>query len=295
MLVSLSAAAVLGTIILSLLLASGLLVPIKQIDEAAQKVGKGDLNVLVPEMGEDEMGRLSKTFNEMVKGLREHKKMQAYVSDSVREAIQENNSSAESNNESIRSGKNLEATILFSDIRNFTGITEQNSPEKVFNLLNEFLGGVEPIIRMNHGRVDKYIGDAVMAVFHHTSPEHHALSAIKTSVMMMKFLKKMNSIRKKQGLFPINIGIGISTGTVLLGDVGSAKRKDLTVIGDEVNLASRLESASKKGRHSKIIFSVSTYNLIKDYVNAEKMPFSEIRGKEQSIEIYELVSLKNMN
>lgn len=295
LLVSLSAAAVLGTIILSLLLASGLLVPIKQIDEAAQKVGKGDLNVLVPEMGEDEMGRLSKTFNEMVKGLREHKKMQAYVSDSVREAIQENNSSAESNNESIRSGKNLEATILFSDIRNFTGITEQNSPEKVFNLLNEFLGGVEPIIRMNHGRVDKYIGDAVMAVFHHTSPEHHALSAIKTSVMMMKFLKKMNSFRKKQGLFPINIGIGISTGTVLLGDVGSAKRKDLTVIGDEVNLASRLESASKKGRHSKIIFSVSTYNLIKDYVNAEKMPFSEIRGKEQSIEIYELVSLKNMN
>lgn len=295
LLVSLSAAAVLGTIILSLLLASGLLVPIKQIDEAAQKVGKGDLNVLVPEMGEDEMGRLSKTFNEMVKGLREHKKMQAYVSDSVREAIQENNSSSESNNESIRSGKNLEATILFSDIRNFTGITEQNSPEKVFNLLNEFLGGVEPIIRMNHGRVDKYIGDAVMAVFHHTSPEHHALSAIKTSVMMMKFLKKMNSIRKKQGLFPINIGIGISTGTVLLGDVGSAKRKDLTVIGDEVNLASRLESASKKGRHSKIIFSVSTYNLIKDYVNAEKMPFSEIRGKEQSIEIYELVSLKNMN
>ncbi|MDD3001442.1 MAG: adenylate/guanylate cyclase domain-containing protein [Candidatus Riflebacteria bacterium] len=295
LLVSLSAAAVLGTTILSLLLASSLLVPIKQIDEAAQRVGTGDLNVLVPEMGEDEMGRLSKTFNEMVKGLREHKKMQAYVSDSVREAIQENDSNSEANIESLRNGKNIEATILFSDIRNFTGITEQNPPEKVFNLLNEFLGGVEPIIRMNHGRVDKYIGDAVMAVFHHTSPEHHALSAIKTSVMMMKFLKKMNTARKKQGLFPINIGIGISTGTVLLGDVGSAKRKDLTVIGDEVNLASRLESASKKGRHSKTIFSGSTYKLIKDYVNAEKMPFSEVRGKEQNIEIYELINLKNKN
>ena len=267
-------------------LASSLLVPISRIDAAAQQVGKGNLNVILPDMGTDELGRLSQTMNDMVRGLREREKMQAYVSDSVLEAIQDD---ADSN---IHAGKHIEATILFSDIRNFTGLTEENSPDKIFALLNEFLGGVEPIIRSNNGRVDKFIGDAVMAVFHQTSPEHHSLSAIKAAVQMKKFVKKLNQNRTSLGLFNINIGIGISTGTVLLGDVGSSRRKDLTVIGDEVNLASRLESASKKGRHSKIIFSGATHSLVADLVEAEEMPFTEIRGKQQAVKIFELIRLK---
>jgi class 3 adenylate cyclase len=285
--VGLAMAAILGAGLLSLALASSLLVPISRIDAAAQQVGKGNLNIILPEMGTDELGRLSQTMNDMVRGLREREKMQAYVSDSVLEAIQDTADAG------IHAGRNLEATILFSDIRNFTGLTEENSPDKIFALLNEFLGGVEPIIRDNAGRVDKFIGDAVMAVFHHTSPEHHALSAVKAAVQMKKFVKKMNRNRTNLGLFTINIGIGISTGTVLLGDVGSMRRKDLTVIGDEVNLASRLESASKKGRHSKIIFSGATYNLIEDQVEAEEMPFTEIRGKQQAVKIFELIRLKS--
>ncbi len=283
---SLVVAAILGTTLLSLLLASSLLVPISRIDAAAQQVGKGNLNVILPDMGTDELGRLSQTMNDMVRGLRERDKMQAYVSDSVLEAIQDDADAT------IHAGKHIESTILFSDIRNFTGLTEENSPDKIFALLNEFLGGVEPIIRDNNGRVDKFIGDAVMAVFHQTSPEHHSLSAVKAAVQMKKFLKKLNQSRTSLGLFTINIGIGISTGTVLLGDVGSSRRKDLTVIGDEVNLASRLETASKKGRHSKIIFSGATYNLISQYVEAEEMPFTEIRGKQQAVKIFELIRLK---
>lgn len=279
--------AIIGAGLLSLILASSLLVPISRIDAAAQEVGNGNLTVALPDMGNDELGRLSQTFNGMVRGLREREKMQAYVSDSVLEAIQD------SADASIHAGRNLEATILFSDIRNFTGLTEENSPDKIFALLNEFLGGVEPIIRSNFGRVDKFIGDAVMAVFHQTSPEHHALSALKAGVQMKKFVKMLNQSRTKLGLFSINIGIGISTGTVLLGDVGSHRRKDLTVIGDEVNLASRLETASKKGRHSKIIFSGATYNLIHEHVEAEEMPFTEIRGKQQAVKIFELIRMKN--
>ena len=278
--------ALIGAVLLSLFLASSLLGPIRKIDFAAQQIGKGDLSVVLPDMGADELGRLSQTFNDMVKGLREREKMQAYVSDSVMEAIQGQA------DDSIHAGRNLEATILFSDIRNFTGMTEDNTPDKIFTMLNEFLGGVEPIIRNNNGRVDKFIGDAVMAVFHNTSPEHHALSAVKAGVQMKHFVKKLNQKRMQAGLFTINIGIGISTGTVLLGDVGSSRRKDLTVIGDEVNLASRLETASKKGRHSKIIFSGATYDIIRNYVEAEEMPFTEIRGKQQAISIYELIRLK---
>ncbi len=284
--VGLAFAAILGAGLLSLILASSLLVPISRIDAAAQQVGNGNLNVILPDMGIDELGRLSQTMNDMVRGLREREKMQAYVSDSVLEAIQDDADAT------IHAGKHIEATVLFSDIRNFTGLTEENSPDKIFALLNEFLGGVEPIIRSNNGRVDKFIGDAVMAVFHHTTPEHHSLSAIKAAVKMKKFVKKMNQNRTSLGLFNINIGIGISTGTVMLGDVGSSRRKDLTVIGDEVNLASRLESASKKGRHSKIIFSGATFNLVSAYVEAEEMPFTEIRGKQQAVKIFELIRLK---
>jgi class 3 adenylate cyclase len=283
---SLAALAALAAIIISLVLASSLLTPIKQIDQAAFAIGQGDLTVNIPTMGSDELGRLSNTFNNMVKGLRERQRMKAYVSDSVLEAVQDETG------KETQEGKVIEATILFSDIRSFTTLSEKYRPDKIFALLNEFLGGVEPIIRDNHGRVDKFIGDAVMAVFHDSTSEHHALSAVKAAVKMKKFVKELNYKRKNKGLFTINIGIGISTGKVMLGDVGSQRRKDLTVIGDEVNLAARLESASKKGRHSKIIVSGSTYKHIKSYVETEQMPFTEIRGKKQAVKIYELIKLK---
>ena len=283
---ALSALAILGTILLSFVLSSSLLVPIKKIDVAAQQIGHGDLSVVLPNAGNDELGRLSQTFNDMVKGLREREKMQAYVSDSVLEAVKDDS------DQSVHEGKHIEATILFSDIRNFTGMSEANPPNKMFECLNEYFGGVEPIIRNNYGRVDKYIGDAVMAIFHHTEPEHHAISAIKAAVQMREYLAEMNKSRKANGQFTIEIGIGISTGKVLLGDLGSKHRKDLTVIGDEVNLASRLESASKQGHHTKIIFSGSTRSFVENLVEDEKLPFEEIRGKKHSVQIYELVRMK---
>lgn len=290
MILSLSLIAVLGSILLSFALSSSLLTPIKTIDSAAQKIGSGDLDVALEEDGcHDELSRLSVTFNEMVRGLREREKMRAYVSDSVLEAVKDNG------DQTVHVGKHIEATILFSDIRNFTGLSEANPPDKVFEVLNEHFGGIEPIIRMNHGRVDKYIGDAVMAVFHNTLPEHHALSAIKAAVKMNQYVSLMNKRRMKKGLFPINIGIGISTGKVLLGDIGSAHRKDLTVIGDEVNLASRLESASKQGKYTKIIFSGQTLKYVEDFVKVVKMPFEEIRGKKQAVQIFELVKFKDPN
>ena len=282
----LALAALIGAITLSLVLTASLIGPISRIDIAAQQVGNGNLNVALPHMGNDELGRLSDTFNGMVRGLREREKMRAYVSDSVLEAIQDQSE------ESLREGRRVEVSVLFSDMRNFTGLSEKSSPERVFALLNEFFGGVEPIIRANHGRVDKFIGDAIMAVFHHSEPEHHTLSAVKAAFAIKQFVSDLSKNSRFVGKTGIDVGVGISTGSVLLGDVGSSRRKDLTVIGDEVNLASRLETASKKGRHSKIVVSGSTWKHIEPFVNAEKMPFTEIRGKEQAVQIYELISLR---
>jgi class 3 adenylate cyclase len=284
---ALAAFAALGALLLSLALADSLLGPIKNIDEAAQQVGKGNLQVKLPALGNDELGRLSLTFNNMVEGLRERERMLAYVSESVREAIQDKA------DQSAAAGKTINATILFSDIRNFTGLTEEFPPEEIFALLNEFLGGVEPIIRENGGRIDKFIGDAVMAVFHEDSPDKHAYCAVQAAVAMKSFVRNLNLKRQKQGKFPINIGIGISTGKVLLGDVGSSRRKDLTVIGDEVNLAARLEQASKQGRHSRIIVSGSTYNYVQKKVAVEEMEIKEVRGKKQAVKIFELIKIKS--
>lgn len=269
-------------------LAGSLLGPIRRIDAAVQRVGAGNLDVQLPVGVEDELGRLSGTFNAMVRGLRERERMSAYVSETVLEAVREDSSGR------MAEGEFLEASILFSDIRGFTTLSEQHPPKEIFAMLNAFMSEVEPIIRHNEGRVDKFIGDAVMAVFH-AGHQHHALRAVMTAVSMMLFLEEFNRSRAAEGLFTIRIGIGINTGRVMLGDVGSATRKDLTVIGDEVNLASRLETASKQGRHTRIVLSESTFNAVSELVEVEEMTATEVKGKQQPVRMFELIRLKPLS
>ena len=269
-------------------LAGSLLGPIKRIDTAVQRVGAGNLDVQLPVMVQDELGRLSGTFNAMVQGLRERERMRAYVSEAVLEAVRDNAAGRTSE------GEFLEASILFSDIRGFTTLSEQYSPKDIFAMLNAFMSEIEPIIRLNDGHVDKFIGDAVMAIFH-AGKQHHAIRAVLAATSMMLFLDEFNTSREAQGLFTIKIGIGINTGRVMLGDVGSANRKDLTVIGDEVNLASRLETASKKGRHTRIVLSESSFKAVSDMVDAEEMPFTEVKGKQQPVRMFELIRLKPLS
>ncbi|MFZ2957591.1 MAG: adenylate/guanylate cyclase domain-containing protein [Candidatus Ozemobacteraceae bacterium] len=285
-LLSLTAIASLVAVILGLVLASSLLGPIGSIDLAVQKVGSGDLSVQLPEMGGDEIGRLSRNINEMVDGLRQRERMRAYVSETVLEAVKTEDQGRGSEGESI------EATILFSDIRNFTRLAETHPPKVMFAMLNAFFGGVEPFIRAHHGRIDKFIGDAVMAVFLAKGTQGDpAENAVRAGVDIMAFLREFNRQRQSVGLFPIAIGIGINTGEVLLGDVGSARRKDLTIIGDAVNLASRLETASKMGKHSKIILSETTFERVSGLVLAEEMSLREVRGKSQPVRMFEIISL----
>ncbi|HNW33357.1 MAG TPA: adenylate/guanylate cyclase domain-containing protein [Candidatus Ozemobacteraceae bacterium] len=282
------ALALISAVALGGALAGSLLVPIRRMDKAVQRVGAGNLEVQLPVTTQDEFGRLSGTFNAMVQGLRERERMRAYVSETVLEAVRDNSASR------TIEGEFLEASILFSDIRGFTTLSEQHPPKEIFAMLNAFMSEVEPIIRLNDGRVDKFIGDAVMAIFH-AGKQHHAIRAVMAAVSMMLFLDEFNTSREAQGLFTIKIGIGINTGRVMLGDVGSANRKDLTVIGDEVNLASRLETASKKGRHSRIILSESTFTAVSGLVEVEEMPFTEVKGKQQPVRMFELIRLRPLS
>ncbi|MBF0410231.1 MAG: HAMP domain-containing protein [Candidatus Riflebacteria bacterium] len=273
-------------LLLGVLLANKLLVPIKRMDDALGLVSSGDLDVQLEVESGDEIGQISQTFNNMVEGLREKKRMLPYVSEAVLAAVKDSDATGQ------KEGEVVEATILFSDIRGFTTLCESYSPREIFAMLNEFLGGVERELSRYGGEVDKFIGDAVMAVFR-TSDDEQALSAVCAAFAMKEFLKNLNEKRAEAGLFPINVGIGISTGKVMQGDVGSERRKDLTVIGDEVNLAARLETASKSGKHTQIVISENTWKLVQEKVEVEEMSLTAVKGKHQAVRMFEVVSLKN--
>ncbi len=279
-------AALAVALLLGVLLADRLLVPIRRIDGALGLVAGGDLHVELPVESGDEIGHISRTFNQMVKDLRERKRLQAYVSDTVREAVKD---SAEAR---WQAGEVVEATILFSDIRGFTTLCEAHSPRDMFAMLNAFLGGVEPVLARFGGEIDKFIGDAVMAVFRTPGPDQ-ALQAVRAALAMREFLAAFNRERQAAGRFPIAIGVGISTGRVMQGDVGSDRRKDLTVIGDEVNLAARLETASKEGVHTQIIIAENTWRLVRDRVEAVEMARTTVKGKQQAVRMFEVIGLRS--
>ncbi len=144
--------------------------------------------------------------------------------------------------EEVRLGDQIqrEMTLLFSDIRSFTSLSERMTPEESFRFINTYLGAMEPAITSNEGFIDKYIGDAIMAIFD-ASPD----ASIQAGLAMRRSLEELNRDREQSGDFRIDIGIGIHTGNLMLGLVGSAQRMDGTVISDAVNLASRLEGLTK--------------------------------------------------
>lgn len=186
-------------------------------------------------------------------------------------------------------GERKEVTVLFSDIRDFTSMSEKLTPEEVVTILNEYLSEMTDAIFSNGGTLDKFIGDAVMAIF--GTPrfqKDHALRAVKTGFLMLKKLELLNEKWKKQGKQQFKIGIGVNTGIAVAGNMGSLKRLEYTVIGDAVNLASRLESLNKE-LDTQFLISESTYELVKDFVRVRKYENIFIKGKQEKIDVYEVL------
>ena len=185
-------------------------------------------------------------------------------------------------------GKKAIVTVLFSDIRGFTSISEQLSAQQVSQLLNEYFSEMEPIVSKYNGIINKFIGDAVMAVFGEPiQDENHPLNAVKCGYEMLQRVQELNKKWQKDGKPIINIGVGINTGEVFVGNIGSEKRMEYTVIGDTVNLASRLESYNKTYK-TQILISSSTYEASKEYIEVNCISDIEIRGKAEKMNIYEV-------
>jgi adenylate cyclase len=185
-------------------------------------------------------------------------------------------------------GKKSIVTVLFSDIRGFTSMSEKMSAQEVSQLLNEYFSEMEPIVTKYNGIINKFIGDAVMAVFGEPiQDEKHPINAVKCGYEMLAKVQELDEKWQKEGKPTIQIGIGINTGEVFVGNIGSEKRMEYTVIGDTVNLASRLESYNKTYQ-THILISPSTYEAAKDSISVNKISDVEIRGKAEKMDIYEV-------
>ena len=184
-------------------------------------------------------------------------------------------------------------TVLFSDIRGFTSISEKLPPEAVVTTLNEHLNMMVSVIFKYHGTLDKFIGDCVMAFWGAPLAQpNHAELAARAALDMLEGLEKLNRKWQSEGRPTLQIGIGINTGEMLFGNIGSEQRMDFTVIGDNVNLGSRLESATKE-LHASIVISDATYQQIRDKAQVRPLGEISVKGKALKVAVYELLGMSD--
>ena len=211
--------------------------------------------------------------------------MGKYISKDVMNNVLENMDSAKVG------GYKSEATIMFVDIRDFTTISENLSAQDVTGLLNRYFALLEPIIIKNKGMINKYIGDAIMIIFGQpVRDDEHALNAVKCADEILKAVHELKEKLVQEGKPPLAIGVGINTGDVFVGNVGTENRMEYTVIGDTVNLASRIEAHNHVFR-TQFLISENTYKQVRDYVDVVKLSNVSIKGKAKPIDIYEVLRI----
>ena len=188
-------------------------------------------------------------------------------------------------------GKKANVTVLFADIRGFTSMSEKLTADEVSVILNEYFTEIEPIVTQNNGVINKFIGDAVMAIFGEPiQDENHPKNAVRCACQMLEKVKELQTKWLDEGKPKIEIGIGINTGEAFVGNIGSEKRMEYTVIGDMVNLASRIEGNNKIYK-TNLLISSSTYAYVKSIVDVVKISNVKIRGKEKELDLYEVIKL----
>jgi adenylate cyclase len=262
---------------------------IRGISQAAEKVKTGKyVNAPVTPTG-DELEQLALDFNAMVQGLKERDQLKEtfgrYVTRQVADHLMMKGNQA-------LGGELVPVTVLFSDIRSFTSISETMDPRALLNFLNEYFTGMVESVMLHQGVVDKFIGDAIMAVFGAPAPSpEDPLRAVKAALGMRTRLAKINEDFKARGLPELRAGIGLHSGQVVAGNMGHAERMEYTVIGDAVNLASRLEGMTKELK-CDIVLSEDLYKQVAEHVHAEPLHKIKVKGRDQEVMVYRLIDLR---
>ena len=252
--------------------------PIEMLADAAARVSKGDYTVQLPQQGNDELSDALKQFNEMVRGLAHKEELRdvfgRYLNPKLVSDVFE---SADAEMESRRQ----EVSVLFADMVCFAHFSESTDTAKVVSVLNQYFELFHRIVTHYGGHVDKYIGDAVMAVFNHpVSDKHHARHAASAGLAMVQACQKLSL--RGGGDEPIRFRIGLNSGQAIVGNIGAAQRLEYTVIGDAVNVASRMGGL---GDGDELIMSRHSFDLLGDGFNFYSIGVCEIKGLSQPMEV----------
>jgi len=290
--------------LIAVLFAQLLINPIRKIGSALKKITEGEYDIKLDVDRSDEIGDLADSFNSMAFELQKKKELRKYLSDSTYRQIMEAPISADGTR---LAGTRVSATILFSDIRDFVRHCETLEAEEVTSMLNDYFSEMVEVVHKHGGEVDKFIGDALLAVFYEPEDEKPirrgdgesssstSLQAIYCALEMREKLAEFNKRRKSLNKVTIETGIGITHGEVISGPIGSKDRMDFTVIGDEVNLASRIEKLSKTGKNTRIVFSNAVEEKVRGLLVYERLDHDAIQGIEGDVDVYELVKIRELS
>lgn len=253
------------------------------------KISEGDWNTVIPVKGHDEVAELTLVFNKMTMYIRNYIEEIVSLSQGYQRFVPKE-FLAFLDRQSVTDivlGDQIqrEMSIMFSDIRGFTTLSEAMTPDENFEFLNQYLGIMGPQVRQNGGFIDKYIGDAIMALF-----PLHADDAVQTAIDILDLLQTFNKDRQSKNQVPIQIGLGIHTGRLMLGILGEPERFDGTVISDNVNLASRVEGLTKYF-DAPILCTEETYRKLEnpDKYLIRNLGLVKVVGKKETIRIYEIL------
>lgn len=270
-------------VFLVFLFSSTMTKPIERLLEITEEIRKGNFEVKNDVRSLDEVGALAAAIRRMVGGLKER--------DLAKEALRKfHGSHAEimmKGNHSL-GGTRKQVAVFFSDLRDFTKFSEGHTPEDVLSMLNEYFQVMVGVVNRNHGFIDKFVGDAMMAVWGvPESDPHDCYWAVKSAIEMRQELAKLNQIRIQRKQPPIKMGMGIHFGEVISGNMGSSERMEYTVIGDTVNQASRIESCTK-AFGTDLLVSEEVANIVKEKFILSNVGDAQVKGKSEFLTLYKV-------
>jgi len=274
--------------LLSIPIATRLLRPIFTLLKGTREIAKGNFEYRIPESGADEIGDLVRSFNAMASELKKKEVLTGvfnrYVSPAVADEI------LKEPERIVLGGERRDVTVFFVDIRDFTALSRRMPPERIVDILNRHFTLVTGIVFHFEGTIDKFIGDAVMSVF--GAPirtGRHLEQGIKAALAIKYAYERLRTESGSDGAASLEMGIGLDTGEVIVGNIGTHSRMEYTAMGDAVNLASRLAGVAKAG---EILITGAAYRSVSEHVVAEKMRTAEIKGIKGPFEMYNVVDLK---